>query len=280
MNPPHPGYDPTTYQGSAPHYARGRPPYSHELVPTLTRELGLDGRGRLLDVGCGPGILTLQLAPRFEQSVGLDPDAEMLAEAARRADELGVTPAPRWVRGLAEDLPTTPLGRFSVVTFGQSFHRTDREPVAEAVYDVLDPGGAMVLVVHCVEGRPVPANPGLPEFPRDEIERLVDRYLGPRRRSGQGFVWTYADRFGDALARTRFGRPHVVFAPGVGGVVHDIDAVVDQYYSMSWSAPHLFGAERPEYEAELRDLLRRHSPDGLYWEWPGDTEILIARKPA
>jgi hypothetical protein len=57
-------YDPTTYLGSAPHYRYGRPPYSPDLEAVLTNELGLDGNGRLLDVGCGPGILALRLAGR------------------------------------------------------------------------------------------------------------------------------------------------------------------------------------------------------------------------
>ena len=48
-------YDPTIYQGSAAYYAQGRPPYARALVPTLATALGLDGTGRLLDVGCGPG---------------------------------------------------------------------------------------------------------------------------------------------------------------------------------------------------------------------------------
>jgi trans-aconitate methyltransferase len=47
--------------------------------------LGLDGSGRLLDVGCGPGSLTLLLAPWFEQASGVDADPDMLAEAERLA---------------------------------------------------------------------------------------------------------------------------------------------------------------------------------------------------
>ena len=64
-------YDPTIYRGSARYYAPGRPPYSRELVSTLTDEVGLDGSGRLLDVGCGPGILTVETpirVPRFALS--------------------------------------------------------------------------------------------------------------------------------------------------------------------------------------------------------------------
>jgi hypothetical protein len=74
-------YDPTIYLGAAKYYACGRPPYSRELVSTLTAELGLDGSGRVLDVGCGPGTLTVELAASFEDAIGLDPDADMLSEA-------------------------------------------------------------------------------------------------------------------------------------------------------------------------------------------------------
>src|SRR5712691_6007412 len=78
-------YDPTIYRGSAAYYARGRPPYSRALVPTLAAEVGLNGSGRLLDVGCGPGVLAILLADCFAEAIALDPDPEMLAEGARRA---------------------------------------------------------------------------------------------------------------------------------------------------------------------------------------------------
>ena len=114
-------YDPTIYRGSAAHYGSGRPPYSAELQSTLAVELGLDGTGRLLDAGCGPGILALRLAALFEAVVGLDPDADMLAEAARQAAAEGITNV-TWVHALAEDLPDAFPGPYRLVTFGQSFH--------------------------------------------------------------------------------------------------------------------------------------------------------------
>jgi SAM-dependent methyltransferase len=271
-------YDPTIYRGAARHYCRGRPAYSAELVPTLTREVGLDGRGRLLDVGCGPGVLTVPLAPLFEETIGLDPDADMLAECERRADEQGVRSI-CWVRAVAEDIRGLGLGlgTFRLVTFGESFHWTDREQVAEVIYDLLEPGGSLVLVVNTVAGRPAPVNPGYPVIPHEAIGELVDRYLGPRRRSGPGF---HPDRFEDALARTRFGLPRVIFAPGRPDIVRDTDSVVAGYFSLSWATSHRFGERRREYEAELRALLHQHSPTGLFWDWPGDTEILIAQKAA
>src|SRR4051794_20929174 len=78
-------WDPTLYAGSARYYAQGRVTYSGELIDVLVEALSLDGRGRLLDVGCGPGSLMLLLAAPFEQVTGLDADGEMLAEGARRA---------------------------------------------------------------------------------------------------------------------------------------------------------------------------------------------------
>ena len=95
MSPCSPGPPGTTEQG--------RLPYAPGLADVFGRRLGLDGRGRLLDVGCGPGTVTLRLASLFEAVVGLDPDAEMLSQAARAAARQGVGNA-TWVRSRAEDL--------------------------------------------------------------------------------------------------------------------------------------------------------------------------------
>jgi SAM-dependent methyltransferase len=271
-------YDPTIYQGSAPYYERGRPPYSRELVATLTDEVGLDGTGRLLDVGCGPGILTVELAPSFEDAIGLDPDAEMLAEGARRATKAGIENV-RWVEAVAEDIPALHLGTFKLVTFGQSFQWTDQVAVAEAIYDLLEPGGALALVVHTVEVRPEPEGPGYPPIPHDEIRAIIRRYLGPRRRAGQGVRPDTFERYADALVRTRFGAPRSVFAPGCPDIVRDADGVLAGYLSMSFAAPHLFGDRLSAFEADVRALLTERSPSGLFWDWPGDTEILLAHKP-
>ena len=271
-------YDATIYQGSAAYYAQGRPPYSRALVTTLATEVGLNGTGRLLDVGCGPGVLTIALADRFAEAIGLDPDPEMLAEGTRRAAQAGIDTI-RWVEALAEDLPQFNLGSFKLVTFGQSFHWTDRERVAEVVYDMLEPGGALALIAHAHAGRPQPAGPGYPPIPHDTIRALIDHYLGPRRRAGQGFAAPPSDRYEDALARTRFGAPRRIFCPGRPDIVQDIDGVLANYFSTSFAAPHLFGGRRAGFEADVRIALAAQSPSGLFWDWPGDTEILLARKP-
>ena len=80
-------YDPSAYRGTAAYYAAGRPPYSLALSDTLANEVEMDGYGRMLDVGGGPGVLTVELAPRFGEAVALDPDPGMLAEGRSRAEE-------------------------------------------------------------------------------------------------------------------------------------------------------------------------------------------------
>jgi SAM-dependent methyltransferase len=268
-------YDPTIYQGAAAHYRYGRPAYSRQLEAVLTEELHLDGSGRLLDAGCGPGILTVRLAHLFEQAVGLDPDPAMLAEGRRVAQERGLTNI-RWIVALAEDLPGAAPGPYRLVTFGQSFHWTDEVRVAEAVYDLLAPRGVLALIVHTVQGRPAPASPGPPPIPHAEIQALVEKYLGPPRRAGQGLAPVRAHHFEDVLVRTRFGAPRVIFAPGIPDLVRDSESVLSGYFSMSSSAPHLFGDRVEEFAGDVRELLASRSPSGIFWDWPGDTEVILA----
>jgi SAM-dependent methyltransferase len=271
-------YDPTIYQGAAPHYRRGRPAYSPQLEAVLTEELGLDGSGRLLDAGCGPGILTVRLAHLFEEAIGLDPDPDMLAEGRRVAEERGVTNI-RWVQALAEELPGAAPGPYRLVSFGQSFHWTDEAHVAETVYDLLEPGGALALIVHAVEGRHAPRSPGPPPIPHGEIKALVASYLGSTRRVGQGIAPVRTHRFEDVLVRTRFGAPDAIFAPGIPDLVRDSESVLSGYFSFATSAPHLFGEHVEDFASEVRALLASRSPENVFWDWPGDTEVILARKP-
>ena len=132
-------WDPSLYEGSAPHYAVGRMAYPAALADALRDALGLDGSGRLLDVGCGPGSLTLLLAPLVASAVGVDADAGMIAEA-RRSGAAGID----WRQLRAEELPAD-LGTFRLVTFAQSFHWMDQELVARAVRPMIDPGGAWCM---------------------------------------------------------------------------------------------------------------------------------------
>lgn len=271
-------YDPTQFAGAAPYYLSGRPPYSAQLGEVLARELGLDGTGRLLDIGCGPGTVGIALAPLFEHVTFLEPDADMLAEARTQAAVAGLS-AVDFIRATAEDVPGLGVAPTRAVTFGQSFHRTDRLPVAKAVYDILEPGGSIVMVTHD-STVPTPHQPeAVPPIPHDDIKRLIQSYLGPELRSGSRPAASYGnERFEHTLARTPFGTPRIVRAPGRPDIIRDVDGVISGYLSMSFAAPHLFGSRLDEFLDDLRNMLERQSPSGRFWDWPGDTEMLIATR--
>ena len=273
-------WDETLYQGSAPYYVRGRPPYAPGLADSLRRILALDRRGRLLDVGCGPGVVTVPLAHLFTEAVGLDPDPGMLVEGARRATDAGVENI-TWVRARAEELPAG-LGRFRVATFAQSFHWMDRDRVAAVVFEMLEPGGALVHISDLKRGgawhRADEAPHPLP--PIEGIRELIRDYLGPVRRAGQGFLH-YGSPDGEAivLRNAGFQDPERVQLPAGGVPERTADDIVAWVYSLSSSAPHLFGDRLEEFETRLRHLLGDTSPSGLYSEQPPDTEVFIWRKP-
>lgn len=260
-------WDPTLYEGSAQFYARGRMPYPQALADALQDELALDGTGRLLDVGCGPGSLTIVLSPLFAEAIGIDADAAMVAEASRRA------PANATFRRLrAEELPAD-LGTFDVVTFAQSFHWMDQMSVARTVRAMLGPGGAFVSVgatTHQGDG----------DVPREAIKELIRSYLGPARRAGQSTVSDEGPPWHakEALDGAGFGAP--VEIPVPAGQTHERseDDIVASVYSQSSSAPHLFGARRDEFERDLRALLRAHAPAHGYHERVRDMTLLVRRR--
>ncbi len=280
MTAPSPSaFDPQAFEGTAEYYAVGRPPYSAQLADTMIRELSLDGTGRLLDVGCGPGVLELPLARLFDQVTALDPEPGMLQAGQRRCQQAGVANV-RWLQRVAEDIAALNLGPQRAVTFGQSFHRVQQLEVAETVYDLLVPGGALILISHNADdGRPRPPGPGHTEVPHAAVRKLILDYLGDSTRR---YLATWSEgqpaRFEDTLSQTRFGGSRTVYAPGRPNLVRDIDTVVASCFSLSYAAPRWFGNRRADFESDLRHLLRECSPDGLFWDWPGDTELVIATK--
>lgn len=60
------------------------------LIEQFERHFGPLAKARALDHGCGVGRLSLPLARRFEQVVGLDVSPSMLAEARANAAEAGL----------------------------------------------------------------------------------------------------------------------------------------------------------------------------------------------
>ncbi len=117
-------------------------------------------------------------------------------------------------------------------------------------------------------------------MPRPAIGELVRDYLGPVRRAGRA-VLPNGTPGGEAAVFHRAGflgpERHVV--PGGQVLERGEDDVVAWVFSMSSSAPGLFGPHRDAFEADLRRLLRTCSPTGRFCERRPGTEVFVWRKP-
>jgi SAM-dependent methyltransferase len=270
-------WDETLYAGSAGHYGVGRMPYPVGLAEAIGKELGLDGTGRLLDVGCGPGSLTLLLAPLFESAVGVDADPDMIVEAGRRAGEAGIVNV-EWRHARAEEL-SADLGPFRVAVFAQSFHWMDQLLVARHVRDLLAPDGAWVHI-GAITHRGAAGDDPLPHPspPWERVDDLVARYLGPVRRAGRGSL-PNGTRGGEDEIMRKAGYTGRTRIEVDGGPVAErgIDELVSAVFSLSSSAPHLFADRLPAFEADLRRMLAEASPSGRFAERRHEIEVTIWR---
>lgn len=77
------------------------------------------------------------------------------------------------------------------------------------------------------------------------------------------------------LARAGFSGPRRVVVPGGQALERTPDDVVAGVFSMSFSAPHLFGTRRDAFEADLRGLLGAASPAGWFSERQPSTEVFV-----
>lgn len=228
-------------------------PYPQALVDALRAQLALDGTGRLLDVGCGPGSLTHLLAPLFGEAVGVDASAPMIREAER-----GAVANERFVCMLAEELPAG-LGMFRTVTLAQSFHWLDQLPVARTLRAMLEADGALVHVG-------ATTHEGDGDVPRGGIDALIRRYLGERPPAR----WDERRN----LAAAGFFGPVELDVPRDELVERSADDVVASVHSLSYAAPDRFGDRLGAFDRDLRALLG----PGPFHERPRDITLLVYRR--
>jgi SAM-dependent methyltransferase len=120
-------------------------------VARIERMLSLDAGSRLLDVPCGVGRVSLELAARGHRVTGVDITESFLEAARTRAGERGVEIELR--HGDMRDLPWK--GEFDAVvnwwgSFGY-FDEAGNEAFVRAVARALKPGGRFLIEGHLAE---------------------------------------------------------------------------------------------------------------------------------
>jgi 2-polyprenyl-3-methyl-5-hydroxy-6-metoxy-1,4-benzoquinol methylase len=253
------------------HYARYRPGYPQMFFDDLVQRFHLDGTGRLLDLGCGTGQLTLPLAEHVAETVGMDPEPEMLAEATQQAQAAHITNV-TWVQGDSADLPGE-LGRFRLVTMGRSFHWMDRKQVLAALDRMVEDSGGLVLANDSCLVRPVTAW-------QQAIEDIQRRFLPPDFAPPDplpGRMTATVDHrpHEEVLARSSFAQ--------MRRLVYEfdrpwtLDQVIGYLYSTSLQLRQLLGDRQTAFEQAITDALLTIDPNGQFVE-PVTLEVLAATR--
>ncbi|KAF8587861.1 S-adenosyl-L-methionine-dependent methyltransferase [Ramaria rubella] len=134
----------------AQQYAENRPAYPQVLYEHIFAEHARGG-GRfefVVDVGCGPGRATRDLAQAFEHAIGLDPGQEMLNVARGRGSKTKSGEDIRFEVCEAEhiaDAPGVPVGKVDMITAATAAHWFDMKKFWPQAAKLLRPGGTVAF---------------------------------------------------------------------------------------------------------------------------------------
>lgn len=106
--------------------------------------LGLlpEGERTILDAGCGPGTIALNLVEHVNRVDAVDPSLEMIRVGQNAPN--GRHPGLHWIAGRIEDVTLAPP--YSLVVCGTSLHWMDFDIVFPLFKSCLNPDGYLVIV--------------------------------------------------------------------------------------------------------------------------------------
>ncbi len=123
----------------ADHYDAARPDYPKRIIDTLRETIGKD-HPLILDMGCGTGISTRQLAKSGALVIGCDIDVNMLAKAVAHTEK-----GTAYVQGQADAIPFASQ-TFDAVTTFSALHWFCDDDSLQDIQRVLKPKGVLCIV--------------------------------------------------------------------------------------------------------------------------------------
>lgn len=257
------------YEGAAAYYSRYRPPYPATLVPLLRDTFNLDGEGRLLDLGCGPGSVSIRLAHLFERVVAMDPEPDMLREGEAQAKAAGISNID-WVSGSSTEL-TPDLGMFRLVTMGESFHWMDRRATLRALYELVDVDGGIAVLGR---GGPLPMPPMTAW--RATVVQVLRQYLGDVVLPWDREPIPPEELHQVVLRESNFTDLREHAEPFE--VEWTIEAMIGNLYSMSFCNRDRLGSRADAFERDIRAAVLAVEPSGVLRGEPHEFFALLAFK--
>jgi SAM-dependent methyltransferase len=257
-----PRFEPRRFRDAAAHYAAGRPPYPPALISRVAEITRLHPTDRLLDLGCGPGLLAIAFAPYVAEVVAMDPEPEMLRQATALAHGLADL---RFVQGSSYDLSPS-LGRFKLVTMGRSFHWMDRPETLRRLDAMIEPDGAVALFGD--------THPDIPDNAwRPAWRAVVDSYTPEDRSHPRGPGWV---RHEAVLLDSPFSRLESIAVIERRRI--DTQTLVRRALSMSSLSAAGAGQRLDELTRDLSAALAPFASDGAITEVV-ESYALLARRP-
>jgi ubiquinone/menaquinone biosynthesis C-methylase UbiE len=258
-------YDPRRFRTTVPYYARFRLGYPEALIARVIEIVGLKPGDKVMDLGCGPGLLAILFARAGMAVTAVDPEPEMLAAAEAGARAAGVALDLR--RGSSFDLPSG-IGPFKLVTMGRAFHWMDRADTLIALDRIVTRDGAVALFdddhPRTAENRwRLKLHEIGNKYGRGESSHVVAREKGDYRTHESYLL----DSPFSKLERTGIVVRRELTA----------DHIVGLAYSLSTSSPEKLGDRAAEFERDLRNELAEISRHGKFVEI-AEMGALIAKR--
>lgn len=115
-----------------------------QLTRRFQDAIGAAGAGKVLDLACGPGIVTAALAGRAKAVTAFDATPEMLKKARQRCAKAGHANV-HFQLGNAETMPFDSGAFDAIVTRLAIHHFAEPKRVLAEMFRVLKPGGTAVI---------------------------------------------------------------------------------------------------------------------------------------
>lgn len=249
-------YGTDLFKGTACYYSRYRPLYPSLLIRYLIDKFSLDGKGQMLDLGCGTGQLAFRFTDWFEKIVGIDTEPEMIQEAMRLEKELRIENL-EWFMGELESFKKKFNGRFRFVTIAKAFHWMDREKTLDMLYEMISDGGGIAIIDNY--------SPNKEPLPWEiKVKQVVEQWYGKERRAGDTTYSHPTVSYEEIIQNSKFKMEKYELPPYEQ--VWTLDSIIGNLYSTSYGSKRFLGENIALFEKHLKKELLELDHRGIFTE--------------